>query len=114
MKIWTPRELARALELRMQGIPWKDTAKELGRSESSVWVKLHGLGIKLRPDGNNKEAVRENLIRLHREFVEKAEATETSAPVVESEKPESAGGNSSKLPASQTMPGLRYPVESAT
>jgi hypothetical protein len=88
MKIWTPRELARALELRMQGIPWKDTAKELGRSESSVWVKLHGLGIKLRPDGNNKEAVRENLIRLHREFVEKAEATETSAPVVESEKPE--------------------------
>jgi len=72
-KNWTNAEVATAIALRIQGLPWAEIGDRIGRSESSIWVKFSGLGIKLTASGRDEAAQRDHLEQLHRDFLEKAE-----------------------------------------
>jgi hypothetical protein len=78
IKIWTKAELAKAIGMRVQGRPWREIAAILGRSESSLWVKLSKLGIRIRAGGVDGESVQENLVKLHEELLLAAQAEASS------------------------------------
>jgi hypothetical protein len=82
IKIWTKTELAKALELRLAQRPWREIAAILGRSESSLWVKLSKIGIRIRASGHDEESVRENLVKLHAELLAAAEGEAVPATVI--------------------------------
>jgi hypothetical protein len=65
---WTKRELARAIELRLQDHSWAEIASVLGRSESALWVKLNKLEIRIRGGGRDQESIREHLVKLLEEL----------------------------------------------
>ena len=76
---WTKRELARAIELRLQDHSWAEIASLLGRSESALWVKLNKLEIRIRGGGRDQESIREHLAKLHEEL-SAASTAELDAP----------------------------------
>lgn len=88
IKIWTKKELARAIELRLQGRKWAEIAALLGRSESALWVKLSQLDIKIRANGSDEEAVRENLVKLHHELLQASFVEESQSAEPEEKTPE--------------------------
>jgi hypothetical protein len=83
---WTNSEIARAIEMRLQGKKWADIVASLNRSESALWVKLNKMGIRLRADGRDEAAVRENLVRLHHELL--AASAEEAMDDIHQETPE--------------------------
>ncbi|MCE0484499.1 MAG: hypothetical protein LV479_09700 [Methylacidiphilales bacterium] len=92
IKIWTKKELARAIELRLQRRKWAEIAEILGRSESALWVKLSELEIKIRANGRDEESIRENLVKLHHELLHASAQEEAAAQEedeVSSDSPES-------------------------
>lgn len=89
IKVWTKRELAQAIELRLKGRKWAEIADILGRSESALWVKLSKLEIKIRADGRDESAIRENLLRVYAELLEAAaQEEEAQTPQPTAPKPE--------------------------
>lgn len=71
-RAWTKGDLARAIELRLDGHKWADVAAMIHRSESALWVKLGKLNIRIRASGADEAAIRENLVRLHQKLLEEA------------------------------------------